>query len=82
MLRVRELTAFYGASQALFGMELAVDAGALELHDAALRRQQAHDGIHSRGLAHAVSSHQGHHFAGVDGEFHAEQGLARAVEGF
>src|SRR5882672_6019995 len=27
MLRVRELTAFYGASQALFGMELAVDAG-------------------------------------------------------
>src|SRR3979490_784995 len=27
MLRVRDLTAFYGASQALFGMELAVDAG-------------------------------------------------------
>ena len=27
MLRVRELTAFYGASQALFGMELAVDSG-------------------------------------------------------
>ena len=27
MLRVRELAAFYGASQALFGMELAVDAG-------------------------------------------------------
>jgi branched-chain amino acid transport system ATP-binding protein len=27
MLRVRELEAFYGASQALFGMELAVDAG-------------------------------------------------------
>ena len=27
MLRVRELKAFYGASQALFGMELAVDAG-------------------------------------------------------
>ena len=27
MLRVRELTAFYGASQALFGMELTVDAG-------------------------------------------------------
>src|SRR5260370_20063335 len=27
MLRVRELTAFYGPSQALFGMELAVDAG-------------------------------------------------------
>ena len=27
MLRVRELQAFYGASQALFGMELAVDAG-------------------------------------------------------
>ena len=27
MLRVRDLTAFYGASQALFGMELSVDAG-------------------------------------------------------
>ncbi len=27
MLRVNELTAFYGASQALFGMEFAVDAG-------------------------------------------------------
>ncbi len=27
MLRVRELEAFYGASQALFGMELGVDAG-------------------------------------------------------
>ncbi|HSS86532.1 MAG TPA: ATP-binding cassette domain-containing protein, partial [Reyranella sp.] len=27
MLRVHDLTAFYGASQALFGMELAVDAG-------------------------------------------------------
>jgi branched-chain amino acid transport system ATP-binding protein len=27
MLRVRELQAFYGTSQALFGMELAVDAG-------------------------------------------------------
>jgi len=27
MLRVRELTAFYGTSQALFGMELAIDAG-------------------------------------------------------
>src|SRR5712672_3367068 len=27
MLKVRELKAFYGASQALFGMELAVDAG-------------------------------------------------------
>jgi branched-chain amino acid transport system ATP-binding protein len=27
MLRVRDLKAFYGASQALFGMELAVDAG-------------------------------------------------------
>ena len=27
MLRVRELTGFYGASQALFGMELSVDAG-------------------------------------------------------
>ncbi len=27
MLRVKELVAFYGASQALFGMELAVDAG-------------------------------------------------------
>jgi branched-chain amino acid transport system ATP-binding protein len=27
MLRVRDLTAFYGTSQALFGMELAVDAG-------------------------------------------------------
>jgi branched-chain amino acid transport system ATP-binding protein len=27
MLRVRDLEAFYGASQALFGMELAVDAG-------------------------------------------------------
>jgi branched-chain amino acid transport system ATP-binding protein len=27
MLRVYDLTAFYGASQALFGMELAVDAG-------------------------------------------------------
>jgi branched-chain amino acid transport system ATP-binding protein len=27
MLRVHELTAFYGASQALFGMEFAVDAG-------------------------------------------------------
>jgi branched-chain amino acid transport system ATP-binding protein len=27
MLRVRELTAFYGTSQALFGMELAVEAG-------------------------------------------------------
>ena len=27
MLRVRELDAFYGTSQALFGMELAVDAG-------------------------------------------------------
>ncbi|UYN96297.1 MAG: ABC transporter ATP-binding protein [Enhydrobacter sp.] len=27
MLRVRELEAFYGASQALFGMELSVDAG-------------------------------------------------------
>src|SRR6266851_1522530 len=57
-----------------------VDPGALELHDAALRRQQAHDGIHGRGLAHAVPSHQGHHFSGIDGELHAEQGLARAVE--
>jgi branched-chain amino acid transport system ATP-binding protein len=27
MLRVRDLTAFYGVSQALFGMELTVDAG-------------------------------------------------------
>jgi branched-chain amino acid transport system ATP-binding protein len=27
MLRVRDLTAFYGTSQALFGMELAVEAG-------------------------------------------------------
>jgi branched-chain amino acid transport system ATP-binding protein len=27
MLKVRDLTAFYGSSQALFGMELAVDAG-------------------------------------------------------
>ena len=27
MLRVRDLEAFYGASQALFGMDLAVDAG-------------------------------------------------------
>jgi len=27
MLQVRELTTFYGASQALFGMELAVEAG-------------------------------------------------------
>ena len=27
MLRVRELTGFYGASQALFGMELSVEAG-------------------------------------------------------
>ena len=27
MLRVRDLTAFYGTSQALFGMELSVDAG-------------------------------------------------------
>ena len=27
MLRVRDLAAFYGPSQALFGMELAVDAG-------------------------------------------------------
>jgi branched-chain amino acid transport system ATP-binding protein len=27
MLRVRDLTAFYGVSQALFGMELSVDAG-------------------------------------------------------
>ena len=27
MLRIRELTGFYGASQALFGMELSVDAG-------------------------------------------------------
>ncbi len=27
MLRVRDLEAFYGASQALFGMELAIDAG-------------------------------------------------------
>ena len=27
MLRVRDLEAFYGASQALFGMELSVDAG-------------------------------------------------------
>jgi len=27
MLRVRDLTAFYGASQALFGMELGIDAG-------------------------------------------------------
>ena len=27
MLRVRGLESFYGASQALFGMELAVDAG-------------------------------------------------------
>jgi branched-chain amino acid transport system ATP-binding protein len=27
MLRVRELEAFYGASQALFGMELGIDAG-------------------------------------------------------
>jgi branched-chain amino acid transport system ATP-binding protein len=27
MLRVHELTAFYGASQALFGMEVSVDAG-------------------------------------------------------
>ena len=27
MLRVRDLEAFYGASQALFGMELGVDAG-------------------------------------------------------
>ncbi|WIM09824.1 ABC transporter ATP-binding protein [Enhydrobacter sp.] len=27
MLRVRELTGFYGSSQALFGMELSVDAG-------------------------------------------------------
>ena len=27
MLRVKDLVAFYGASQALFGMELAVDAG-------------------------------------------------------
>ncbi|MDP2377305.1 ABC transporter ATP-binding protein [Reyranella sp.] len=27
MLRVRDLSAFYGASQALFGMELSVDAG-------------------------------------------------------
>jgi len=27
MLRVRELTSFYGASQALFGMELSIDAG-------------------------------------------------------
>jgi len=27
MLKVRDLQAFYGASQALFGMELAIDAG-------------------------------------------------------
>ena len=27
MLRVRDLEAFYGPSQALFGMELGIDAG-------------------------------------------------------
>ncbi len=53
---------------------------ALELDDAVLRRQQAHDGVHGRRLAHAVAPHQGHDLAGVDGELHAEQGLARAVE--
>ena len=58
-----------------------IDPVALELDDAAARRQQAHDGIHGRRLAHAVAAHQGHHLAGIDGELHAEQRLARAVEG-
>ena len=58
-----------------------IDALACELDDAAARRQQAHDGVHRRGLAHAVAAHQGHDLAGIDAELHAEQRLAGAVEG-
>ncbi len=59
-----------------------LDALAQELDGAAAGGQQAHDGVHRRGLAHAVAAHQGHDLAGIDAELHAEQRLAGAIEGF
>jgi hypothetical protein len=57
-----------------------IDALACELDRAAARRQQAHDGVHGRRLAHAVAAHQGHDLAGIDAELHAEQRLAGAIK--
>ena len=59
-----------------------IDPLALELDRAASRGQQAHDRVDGGRLAHAVAAHQGDDLAGVDGEVHAEQRLARAVEAF
>ena len=58
-----------------------VDRPALEADLAGARGQQAHEGGHGGGLAHAVAAHQAHYLARADGEIDAEQHLRSAVAG-
>ncbi len=57
------------------------DVGALELHPAGARVEQAADGLESGGLAGAVGADQGHDLAAVDLEGDPPEGVDRAVEG-
>ena len=93
MLRVRELTAFYGASQALFGMELAVDAGEVvtlmgrngmgktTTVNAIMGLLPSKSGVVEFEGAR-VDRLPSFRIARLDGKRHAEQGLARSVEAF
>ena len=60
----------------------AVNFGAIEDNAACAHRRQPHDGAHRGALAHAVAAQQSDHLALLNLETHAEEGLARAVEGF
>jgi hypothetical protein len=59
-----------------------VQGHAVEKDLARAMRQQAHDGPHGRGLAHAVAAEQRDHFGRAHHEVHPEQHLAGAIRRF
>ncbi len=65
--------------RALLGRQLE-QIGAVERDAAGRRRQQAHDALEQRGLAHAVAAHQARARARGHGEIDIPQRVAAAVE--
>ena len=59
----------------------AVHGLALDLHAAALRRHDAHDGLEQGAFAHAVAAHEADGFATGHGKVDATQDVAGAVIG-
>ena len=81
----KDLAAFRHQSEAKLGDAIGrepVDLHAVETDVAGSRRRKPHDRANGRRFAHAVATHQRHHFARRDAERNTEQHPALAVARF